>query len=330
MAGYRPQTETDVRRLLECNDLDAISVATPEHWHALVTIWGCQAGRDVYCKKPCAYLPQTGRGMVEVDRKYLRMVQIGLQRRSRLRVRSVPRFFRDGGFGKANCAKPVSYRGRTSVGKVQEASVPEGVEWNMCLGSVPYRAFELTRSHHGGHFFWDASTSDIGNNGVHHVDVLWWGLDKHVHPVKIHCAGGFFFTDRGDADFADGWAATRGDFNPRNCPDSLSGVSYRTNNLSFPNIAYHSGPEISNIDEPKINPFQNFIDRVCSRQREDLNCKVEQGHLSTSLCHLANISYRVHGKIDFDLETETFPGDGEANHWLTRGCRKLYPVPDQV
>ncbi|MDE0629690.1 MAG: Gfo/Idh/MocA family oxidoreductase [Bryobacterales bacterium] len=375
IGGYSPETETDIRRLLERDDLDAISVATPDHWHALMTIWACQAGKDVYCEKPCSYTLREGRKMVEAARKYGRMVQIGLQRRSSRRVRSVARFVREGGHGKAYRAKAVVYRGRISIGKVSESSIPEGVNWDLYLGPAPYRAFDLNRFHYGWHFFWDTSTSEVGNNGVHHLDVLRWGLDKHVHPVRIHCAGGqfledsdsevpnvqvgtfeysdgtlveieattlysppfggvrvggVFFTDRGYVTSDERWSAVEGRFTPRDRPDSATGVSYRTNNLSFPDISYHPGPEIPNLEEPEVSHFRNFIDCVRSRNREALNCEVEQGHLSTSLCHLANISYRVGRKLEFDPDSETFAGDDEANRLLTRQYREPYVVPDQV
>lgn len=375
LAGYRPRTETDIRRLLERRDLDAISVATPDHWHALMTIWGCQAGKDVYCEKPCSFTLLEGRKMVEAARNYGRMVQIGLQRRSRLRERSVTRFVRERRFGSAYRAKAVVYRGRISIGKVEEASIPDGVNWDLYLGPAPYRAFSLNRFHYGWHFYWDTSTSEIGNNGVHHLDVLRWGLDKQVHPVRIHCTGGqfvedsdsevpnvqvgtfeyadgtlveieattlfspalggvrvggFFFTDQGYVGSADNWTAVRGVFTPRDRPDSPSGVSYRTNNLSFPSISYPAGPEMPNLDEPEISHFQNFIECVRSRKREDLNCDIEQGHLSTALCHLANISFRTGRKLVFDPETETFPGDQEANALLTRTYREPYVLPDPV
>ena len=374
-SGYRPQTETDIRQLLERDDLDAISIATPDHWHALMTVWGCQAGKDVYCEKPCSYTLWEGRKMVEAARKYGRMVQIGLQRRSWLREKSVAHFVRNGGFGTAYRAKAVVYRGRINIGKMQESSIPEGVNWDLYLGPAPYRAFDLNRFHYGWHFFWDTSTSEVGNNGVHHLDVLRWGLDKQVHPVKVHCTGGqfvedsdsdvpnvqigtfeyadgtlleieattlyspafggvriggFFFTDEGYIGQSDNWTATRGEFIPRDRPISEAGVSYRTNNLSFPAISYPPGPEIPNLNEPEISHFQNFIDCVRSRKHEDLNCEVEQGHLSTSLCHLANISYRSGRKLTFDPDTETFPGDEEANGLLRRQYREPYVLPDQV
>ena len=375
MAGYRPETETDIRRLLERDDLDAISVATPDHWHALMTIWACQAGKDVYCEKPCSYTLWEGRKMVEAARKYGRIVQVGLQRRSSSRVRSVVQFVRNGRFGKAYRAKAVVYRGRISIGRVQESSVPEGVNWDLYLGPAPYRAFDLNRFHYGWHFFWDTSTSEIGNNGVHHLDVLRWGMGRDTHPVKIHCTGGqfvedsdsevpnvqvgtfeyadgtlleveattlysppfggvrvggFFFTDQGYIGSGGNWTATRGTFTPRDRPDSPSGVSYRSNNLSFPDIAYPPGPEIPDLDEAPTSHFQNFIDCVRSRKREDLNCEIEEGHLSTALCHLANISYKVGRALTFDPDTETFPGDDQGNRLLTRTYREPFVVPDRV
>ena len=375
VGGYRPETETDIRRLLERDDLDAITVATPDHWHALMTIWGCQAGKDVYCEKPCSYTLREGRKMVEAARKYGRIVQIGLQRRSSPRVRSVVKHVQEGGFGKAYRAKAVVYRGRISIGEVEESSIPDGVNWDLYLGPAPYRAFDLNRFHYGWHFFWDTSTSEIGNNGVHHLDVLRWGLGKRVHPVRIHCAGGqfvedsdsevpnvqvgtfeyadgtlleveattlysppfgavmvggYFFTDQGYIGSADNWKSTRGVFTPRDRPDSASGVSYRANNLSFPGIAYPDGPEIPTAFAEGPSHFENFIECVRSRKREDLRCEVEDGHMSTALCHLANIAYKTGRKLEFDPETETFPGDDEANRLLTRTYREPYVVPDEV
>ncbi len=375
MQGTRPQTETDIRRLLERDDLDAITVATPDHWHALMTVWGCQAGKDVYCEKPCSYTLWEGRQMVKAARKYGRMVQIGLQRRSSPRVRSAVKFVQDGSFGKPYRAKAVIYRGRINIGKVPEAGIPRGVDWDKFLGPAPYRAFDLNRFHYGWHFFWDTATGEVGNNGVHYLDVLRWGLEKDVHPVKIHCTGGQFVEDSdsevpnvqvGTFEYADGtlvevemttlfsptfggvhmggfwytekgyigspndFTATAGKFTARDQPDSASGVSYRTNNLSFPGIEYPAGPEIPDLDEPEVNHFQNFIDCVRSRKHADLHCEVEEGHLSTSLCHLANVAFRVGRKLDFDPATEKFIGDAEANGLLRREYREPYVLPENV
>ncbi len=375
LGGYTPRTETDIRKLLEREDLDAISIATPDHWHALMTIWACQAGKDVYVEKPCSYTLWEGRKMVEAARKYGRIVQVGLNRRSSLRVRSAISFVLGGEFGTAYRAKAIVYRGRINIGRVAESSIPEGVNWDLYLGPAPYRAFTMNRFHYGWHFFWDTSTTEIGNNGVHYLDVVRWGLAKNVHPVRIHCTGGqfledsdsevpnvqvgtfeyadgtlaeidattlysptfggarmgaFFYTDQGYVSSPKDWTANRGQFSPGDRPDPPSGVSLRATNLSFPRIEYPEGPLIPTLDEEEMSLFQNFVDCVRSRRREELRCEIEDGHLSTSLCHLANISFRTGRKLVFDSETEMFPGDEEANQWLRREYRKPYVVPDQV
>ena len=375
LGGYKPATIVDVRKLLERKDLDAISIATPDHWHALQTIWACQAGKDVYVEKPVCHNLREGRKMVEAARKYNRIVQVGLNRRSESRNRAGVRFVQQGAFGPAYRAKAVVYRGRTSIGRLQESSIPSGVNWDLFLGPAPYRAFTLNRFHYGWHYYWDTATTEVGNNGVHAIDLVRWGLSKNVHPVKVACVGGrfvddsdqetpnvqnatyeyadgtlvelevttlpspsfggvqmgeFFYTPQGYVTSARRWSTVLGEFTPRNTPDPPSGVSNRLNNLSFPEIAYKPGPPIPDIEGPELSHFQNFIDCVRSRKRENLNCEILEGHMSTALCHLANIAFRTGRKLTFDPATETFPGDAEANRYLTRTYREPYVVPDQV
>ena len=376
VGGNRPETFNDIRKMLERKDLDAISVAAPDHWHALMTIWGCQAGKDVYCEKPVCHNLKEGRKMVEAARKYGRMVQTGLNRRSEMRNQAGVKFVREASFGKAYRAKAVVYRGRTSVGRVQESSIPQGVNWDMYLGPAPYKPFNLTRFHYGWHYFWDTATTEVGNNGVHAIDIVRWALNKNVHPVKVHCVGGlfadentdqetpnlqnavfeyadgtlvdlevttlpspsfggvqmgeFFYTPKGYITSARNWSTVEADFTPGTAPDPPSGISLRATNLSFPKIAYKPGPAIPDISMPEVTHFQNFIDCVRSRKREELNCEVLEGHMSTALCHLANIAFRTGRKLIFDPATETFPGDAEANALLGRKYREPYVLPDQV
>jgi predicted dehydrogenase len=373
--GRKPETFTDIRKMLERKDLDAITVASPDHWHALHMIWGCQAGKDVYSEKPVSYCLREGRKMVEAARKYNRIVQAGLNLRSEPRIRAGAKFVRDEKFGKVYRAKAIVYRGRVGIGKVQESSIPQGVNWDMFLGPAPYRAFTLNRFHYGWHFFWDTSTTEVGNNGVHYLDQIRLAWGRPEHPVKIACTGGrfaddsdqevpnyqvatfeyadgsiidlevttlpsppiagimlgvFFYTPRGYITSANNWSTSLGEFTPRETPDTPTGVSNRVNAISFPNIAYKPGPPIPDLAEPEVFHWQNFIDCVRSRRREDLRCEIEEGHLSTSLCHLANIAFRTGRKLTFDPKTETFPGDAEANRLLTRTYRPPYVVPDQV
>ncbi len=376
LGGHRPETIVDMRKMLERSDLDAVSIATPDHWHALHTIWACQARKDVYCEKPVSHNLREGRKMVEAARKYERIVQAGLNRRSERRNQAGVKFVREAGFGPAYRAKAVVYRGRTTIGRVQESSVPQGVNWDLFLGPAPMRAYTLNRFHYGWHYFWDTATTEVGNNGVHAIDVVRWGLAKNVHPVKIVCSGGlfaedsdqetpnvqnatyeyadgtlvdlevttlpspsfggvqmgeFFYTPRGYVTSANNWTAVLGEFTPQSTPDTATGVSNRLNNVSFPRIAYKAGPAIPDLEgAAAVSHFENFIQCVRSRRREDLNCEILEGHMSTSLCHLANIAFRTGRKLVFDPATETFPGDPEANRFLTREYREPYVVPDQV
>jgi predicted dehydrogenase len=375
LAGYRPEPIVDIRKLLEKKDLDAITIATPDHWHALMTIWGCQAGKDVYVEKPLCHNIREGRKMVEAARKYNRMVQVGLNRRSDGRDRAGVRFVQEAKFGPAYRAKAVVYRGRTTIGKVQESSIPKGVHWDLFLGPAPYKAYTLNRFHYGWHYFWDTATTEVGNNGVHAIDVVRWGLNKNEHPIKVVCSGGlfaensdqetpnvqnatfeyrdgtlvdlevttlpspsfggvqmgvFFYTPQGYVTSANDWTTVIGEFTPRTQPDTALGVSNRLNNVSFPQIAYKPGMKVPDLPEQEVSHFQNFIDCVRSRKREALHCEVLEGHMSTTLCHLANISFRTGRKLVFDPATETFPGDKDANQYLTRKYREPFVVPDKV
>jgi predicted dehydrogenase len=375
IGGSKPETFVDMRKMIERKDLDAISIATPDHWHALHTIWGCQAGKDVYVEKPVSHNLREGRKMVEAARKYGRIVQAGLNRRSDARDRAGARFVREAGFGPAYRAKAVVYRGRTTIGKVQEASIPQGVNWDLFLGPAPYKPYSLNRFHYGWHYFWDTATTEVGNNGVHAIDVVRWGLGKNEHPVKVVCSGGlfvedsdqetpnlqnatfeyrdgtlvdlevttlpspsfggvqmgvFFYTPRGYVTSANNWSTVMGEFTPGATPDTALGVSNRLNNVSFPKIAYKPGAAVPGLAEPEVSHFQNFIDCVRSRKREALHCEIEEGHMSTSLCHLANIAFRTGRKLVFDPALESFPHDAEANQYLTRIYRPPYVVPDRV
>ncbi len=376
LAGYRPETFVDMRKMLERKDLDAISVATPDHWHALHEIWACQAGKDVYVEKPVSHNLREGRKMVEAARKYNRIVQAGLNRRSDNVNKAGVRFVHEGKIGKAYRSKAVVFRPRLSVGKGPESSIPKGVNWDLFLGPAPYKAFTLNRFHYGWHYSWDTATGEMGNNGVHAIDVVRWGLGKEVHPVKITCSGGhfeddsdqqtpnyqnatfeyadgtlvdlevttlptpsfgglnfgeFFYTAQGYVASGDkGWKATVAEFTARNTPDTAAGVSNRVNNVSFPSSSYKAGPAVPDWDSEEVSHFQNFINCVRSRKREDLACEILQGHMSTSLCHLGNIALRTGRKLVFDPAAETFPGDKEASALLTRKYREPYVVPDRV
>ena len=373
LTGHRPDTEVDVRKLLERKDIDAISVATPDHWHALMTIWACQAGKDVYVEKPVSFTIVEGRRMVEAARKYKRIVQAGLNTRSEADARAAVQFLRDGKLGKVYRARMELVKPRASIGRVQESSIPKGVNWDLYLGPAPYRAYTTNRFHYGWHFFWDTSTTDVGNTGVHHLDVARWGMKRETHPVRVFCSGGLYVWDSdqetpnvqtGSFEYADGalidfeatnlysppsrgsnlfytsegyvtsagdrWTAMRGTLTPRKKPDVMpSGVSERAANQSYARSSY-APVEIPMPAGETPSHFANFIACVRSRSAEDLHCDILEGHLSTSLAHLANISYRLKRSLTFDPATETFPNDAAANAMLTRKYREPYILPAKV
>ncbi|MBC7294358.1 MAG: Gfo/Idh/MocA family oxidoreductase, partial [Thermoleophilia bacterium] len=174
LTGFRPGTEWDFRKLIERKDLDAVSLATPDYWHALQTIWACQAGKDVYVEKPVSFTIVEGRKMVQAARKYRRIVQAGLNKRSSGQIRAAIRFLHQGGLGRVYRGKATLNKPRGNIGRVKESSIPKGVHWDTYLGPAPYRPFTLNRFHYGWHFFWDTSTTDVGNSGVHELDELRW------------------------------------------------------------------------------------------------------------------------------------------------------------
>ena len=170
-------------------------IATPDHWHALQTIWACQAGKDVYVEKPISYTVDEGRKMVEAARKYNRVVQVGMQSRSNQVVIEAMKLLHDGYIGDIYMAKGLCYKPRDSIGRKKDAPIPKGVHWDLFLGPAPYRPFNPNRFHYNWHWFWDTGTTDMGNQGVHEMDKARWGMNKRVHPVRIHGTGGYFVWD---------------------------------------------------------------------------------------------------------------------------------------
>lgn len=198
IGGNTPKTIVDYRDVLEDKDIDVISIATPDHWHALKTIWACQAGKDVYVEKPISYNIDEGRKMVQAARKYNRVVQVGTQSRSSKITKEAIKFIRDGKLGKIYMGRGIVYGHRGNIGHVKDSPIPEEVHWDRFLGPAPYRPFNENRFHYKWHWFWDTSTSEFGNNGIHHMDKVRWGMNKHVHPVKVQCTGGFYGWENSD------------------------------------------------------------------------------------------------------------------------------------
>jgi predicted dehydrogenase len=337
-----PKVERDVRRILEDKDVTALVIAAPDHWHALATVWACQAGMHVYVEKPISHNLVEGRRMVEAARKYDRVVQVGTQRRSAAYFASAVEFVRSGQLGKVPFARTWIAGNRPGIGHKADGPTPSGVDYDLWSGPAPLRPFNPNRFHYVWHWHWDYGTGELGNNGIHALDAARWllGLDA---PLRVTSGGGKFFYD--DDQQTPDTMIVSFEF-PNTCVTwehriwSKTGIEGRPygvvlygqkGTLVFDDKGWHviDGIEASDkageIERPH---FRNFLDSIKEHKRP--NADIEEGHKSTRLCHLGNIAFRVGRKLSFDAERETFVNDEEANRLLRRDYRKPFVLPEKV
>ncbi|MBY0528292.1 MAG: Gfo/Idh/MocA family oxidoreductase [Gemmataceae bacterium] len=344
----QPKMIKDFREALADKEVTALTVAAPDHWHALATIWACQAGKHVYVEKPLCHNVVEGRRMIEAARKYNRVVQVGTQRRSAAHLQSAAEFIRGGELGKVPFARTWIAGHRKTIGKKADAEVPANVDYNLWLGPAAERPFNPNRFHYEWHWNWDYGTGELGNNGIHYLDSVRMilGLDA---PTRVSSDGGIYLlqddrqtpdTQLATFDFGSTcvtwehriWAKT-------GIEGQASGlVIYGEKGTMVFDGKDGTGWRI--IDGDKDKPasdkaskfdrehFQNFVDSV--RTGKKCVADVEEGHKSTRLCHLGNIAYRLGRPIKFDEKTETIVGDAEANKLLGREYRKGFAVPEKV
>ncbi len=335
-AGKRePETVQDVRRVLDRKDIDCVTSATPNHWHALLAIWAMQSGKDVYMEKPASHEVLEGRRMVEAARKYNRICQIGTQSRSNKGMRDAIAFIQKGGIGKVYLARGLCYKPRGSIGKVSAPTpVPSTVDYDLWSGPAPIKPVMRRQFHYDWHWQWDYGNGDIGNQGVHEMDKARWGLGKRTFPKSVLGLGGRFgYEDDGETpntelvflEYDDAWLI----FEVRGLETNdlrgarIGNIWYGTKGIVVSNsyssaVAYDlRGERIAKFDGGGDH-HRNFIEAVRSRKRSDLHCEVEEGHLSAALCHLGNISYRLGSEEPFSNKTKRF-GDGNNEIWETFG-----------
>jgi predicted dehydrogenase len=369
LTGYKPATETEYRKVLEDKNIDAVSIATPNHWHALQTIWACQAGKDVYVEKPVSHTILEGRKTVEAARKYNRVVQTGTQARSSIAVNKAMNFIKDGGLGDIYMAKGLCLKPRGSIGHVENSTIPEGVNWDAFLGPAPYRPFNKNRFHYKWHWFWDTGNGDLGNQGIHQADIGRWILNKPTHPVRIQGTGDYFvwgsdqetpniqhlefvYDDGNILQFDVRGLGTNAEGNIRignlifgakgwmNIASEDVGICQTYFNdiqllpSGFSSYSEEKGPAFTNDDpatrDSVLNHFTNFIDCVRSARWQDLNADILEGHLSSSLCHMGNIACRLKRSLQFNPKTETFINDPEADTYVSKVYRSPYDLPEKV
>jgi predicted dehydrogenase len=320
--GTKPAIYQDIRKLLEDKNVDVVTLALPIHWHALASVWAMQAGKDVYVEKPVSHNVSEGRRIVEAATRYNRICQCGTQARSSKAIREAIQFIHSGGIGKVELARGLCYKRRESIGIKPDESVPVGVDYDIWLGPAPKRPFNPNRFHYNWHWHWDYGTGDLGNQGIHQMDIARWALNKNELPQKVHAFGGRFgYTDQGETpntlishlDFGDAHLV----FEVRGLPtDDLKGakigdIVYGSEGYVVFTSSYNQviafdreGKEIKRFTGDGDH-YKNFIEAVRRREMGDLNAPILEGHLSSALCHLGNISYRLGETVPFaDVQDE--------------------------
>src|SRR5438093_519552 len=328
--GRPPTCVQDIRKALEDKELDAISIATPNHWHSLMTIWACQAGKDVYVEKPLSHNISEGRRCVEAARRYNRIVQHGTQQRSSAGRANEIAAVHSGKYGKLLVSKGYCCKPRWSIGRKEKTQPPAELDFNIWLGPAPEQPYHANLVHYNWHWFWDFGNGDIGNQGIHEIDVARWAIKGATLPTKVWSLGGrFAYDDQGQAPNTLMAVYEYGDvllvFEVRGLVDKHPDFKFKVLNEYYTTQGiitdgkFH--PRNGGTPEPlakfdvKVTPggaWGSFLQAVRSRKVEDLNADVEHGHYSSALCHLANISYRLGEKVPFDRKARTLGDNREV------------------
>ena len=345
--GAEPRYVQDLRRVLDDKDIDAVSIATPNHWHSLAAIWALQAGKDIYVEKPVSHNVSEGRRLVEAAEKYGKVVQAGTQCRSHKGIQDAVEFLRAGNLGKLYMAKGLCYKPRGSIGHKPDGDVPAGVDYNLWLGPAPERPFNPNRFHYEWHWNWDYGNGDLGNQGIHQMDLARWGLGKTEFPKTVMSSGGRYgYSDDGQTpntqlvvfefDDCELQFEVRGLMTNDEAKVKIGDIFYGSEGIlaitSYTTWQTYMGPKL----EPGPggsgggNHFANFLQAVKSRDIKSLNGPIEEGHQSSAFCHLGNIAYRLGRKLHINPSTESFVNDAEADAMLTRNYRAPFVVPAKV
>jgi predicted dehydrogenase len=338
--GRPPRWEHDFRRLLDDRALDAVVIATPDHWHATMAILACQAGKDVYIETPVSHSLDEGRRMVEAARKHGRVVQSGLQQRSGAHFQSAIELVKSGKLGKVSLAKAWTVHRRKSIGFRKDSATPDGVNYDLWLGPAPSRPFNANRFHYNWHWFWDYGSGELGNWGAHMLDLARWGLGVEL-PARVSASGGKFHLN-----------------DDQQTPDTLCvqysypgksivwehrlwstrGIEGRSTAAAFYGelgtlivdrggwkVYDHKETLSSDTSEQSQAHHRNFID--CLRTRATPTADIEIGQVSSALCHLGNVAYRLGRDLIYDSQRGDFGSDMAADTLATREYRRGWELP---
>ena len=346
LGGSQPHVHQDLRKLFEDKDVDAVSIATPNHWHALATIWACQAGKDVYCEKPACYNIFEGRAMEAAARNSKRMVQIGMQGRSLAHKQRAMDLLHSGAIGQVYMARGICFKRRPSIGHTPAEPVPPGLDWDLFLGPAPMREYTKNRYLYNWHWFWDTGNGDIGNQGIHEMDLARRGLGRDLPKSAVSTGGKYVYED--DQETPNTQIATF-DYGDAEIVFEVRGLNtggepgIPASGPNFVGVTFFGSKGFMAVDEHGFQIFlgdkrepgesmkpaegeiddtiphmANFLKAVKSRNPADLTADVSVGVTSAALVHMANISYRVGRKLNYDSASGNFAGDDQANAMMTR------------
>ncbi|NQU23903.1 MAG: Gfo/Idh/MocA family oxidoreductase [Candidatus Nealsonbacteria bacterium] len=325
-----PKCHQDIREALDDKQLDAVSVASTNHWHSLLTVWSCQAGKDVYVEKPCSHNVFEGRKCVEAARKYKCIVQHGTQQRSSGGRAAEMAAIHAGKYGKLLVSKAYCCKPRWSIGFKEPKAPPKELDFNLWLGPAPMQKYHENLVHYNWHWFWDTGNGDMGNQGVHEMDVARWGVKDSTLPKSVWGMGGRWvdgpdFKDQGETpnmelcvyDYGETLVVfeTRGLVNKhKDFPFKVANEFYTTEGvIRGGKFQPKTGGKTYDVEIEPVHvtdggAFGSFIKCVRSRKVEEVNGEIEQAHYSAALCHLGNISYRLGEQVPFSQKP---PGTGD-------------------
>jgi len=329
-----PKVVQDLRRVLDDPNIDAVSIATPNHWHSLAAIWAMQAGKDVYVEKPVSHNVHEGRVMVDTARKYNRICQAGTQCRSMQGTIDAIEYVRSGKIGKVSVARGLCYKPRNSIGQKPAGVVPTSLDYNLWVGPAEMVPYHQNRLHYNWHWVWNTGNGDLGNQGIHQMDIARWGLGKNTLPNSVIGFGGRLgYVDDGETPNTHVTLCDYGDsqliFETRGLPTkdyrgAKIGVVFHGADGDVVLTSYNGGAAFDKQGK-QVQAFRgdgdhyrNFIDCMRTRNREALRGEIYEGHVSSALCHLGNISYMVGNPVSFYMTPEIYGDNAEVEETYER------------
>jgi predicted dehydrogenase len=343
-------TFTDLRRVFDSKEIDAVSTATPNHWHSLIVVWACQAGKDVYVEKPVSHNVWEGSQAVAAARKYNRIVQAGTQSRSNMALKAAYEWVQGGGLGKILVSRGLCYKRRASIGQIEAGKnpVPKSVDFDLWTGPAAKEDIHRKQFHYDWHWQWNCGNGDLGNQGIHQMDTARWALGKNTLAPRVLSIGGRFgYKDDGETPNTQFVVQDYGDslliFEVRGLPkesgselmDKYKGMSVGTvvecEGGYMTDSGYTSSPVAYDKDGKQVRKFtlkdveggedngghfENFIKAVRSRDVKDLHADIQEGHLSSALCHTGNLSYRLGKPVQAsEIEGAVKDNKGAGETW---------------